>query len=172
MNIAIQLINWGIGGTEKRFPTLLKYLIKNSDNNYYFVVNRYLASILRKINYLKGIEHIIYEVPVTQNFFSNFTDTPFVDFFKNSRIKIPGPNFLLHKLKALGRNIYISNQKFNWINDLDVVHMTFETYPYLFPRDIPRVIECQSNALRFINSRIIKYLLYNDNNLNYLFLNV
>lgn len=164
MKIAILLISRVVGGTERRFPNLLRYLIENSNNEYTFFINKYLAVLMRKNNLLDGLEDIIVELPRKENFFTKFVDSPKLPIDKK-KINLPGPNFIITKMKDFFRNWIYSTKGINNINEYDVVHIALHYGKNIFSEKVPKVLEAQNAAEKNnkYNSSSYKKLLFNDN---------
>ena len=166
MKIGILLLGWGIGGTERRFPNLLRYLVKHSSNRYFLIINRYLANLLKNTNHLEGLDDIIYEIPLKDTLVTRLADSP-KNLFNKDKFHIPGPNYIIWRFKKFIKNKCYTTKKFSWVNDLDVVHITGPYWSTIFPKEIPKVVEGQDSSLKYFDLSIIKNMIYDKAIINF-----
>ncbi len=77
LKIAIFMVAHTIGGSQKRFANLFRYLCSNGSHDYYLFTNKYLYDRLVEMNLLdRKIDNI--ELLLTRNIL-NLTDRPGVD---------------------------------------------------------------------------------------------
>lgn len=165
MKIAIELINWAIGGTEKRFPNLLRYLIGNTEHDYKLIINRHLISLLDAFNHLNGLDEIICEVPPDKGRFSRFIDTP--EKQKNGFKHIKHfHSQVINRMKKTIRPWLYNTKGANWHKDIDILHITLANWwPNIAPKGIPCIIEAQGVRIdgKYANMHI-KKLIADENN--------
>lgn len=148
MNIAIVLISYGIGGTEKRFPNLLRYLKANSNNNYHLIINGRLVELLKKIDHFGALSDITVKVPQENNLLARYCEST------DDICRVRNLNRVYRKItkpiKNALKNHYYNLEDSDVYKKMDVVHLT--TPPYgnfnLFPSNVPLLLEGQDSTLR------------------------
>jgi glycosyltransferase involved in cell wall biosynthesis len=144
--IGIVLINWAIGGSEKRFANLFNYLIENSNNNYTLIINEFLKTKLDEIGLLT---HNKNQITLFSQPIAGIVDLPYLRFSKNKRLYFYGSNFVVYRLIQMLHFIGFSLQR-NIIDSVnyDVVHYVFPYYADRLGTPKNAVFSCQDNNLR------------------------
>jgi len=165
MKIGIILFSNSIGGTERRFCNLLKYLTHNSKNNsYVFFINRSLTKKLHLSGHLEGLENILYKLPITDGLISRFVDSK-TDIFSKMPFHIPGPNRIIQLVKNQMKNIYFTITDKKIINSLDLIHYAGPYGWKIINSDAPSIQEGQDTALGFIKNTISKKRVLSSKNI-------
>jgi glycosyltransferase involved in cell wall biosynthesis len=144
MRIGIVLINWGIGGSEKRFANLFNYLRSDSAHQYTLIINRFLRERLAEVGIDMGGEGV-HEL---------LTDSRWQLFDKpaprvSARWRVRGVNFVayelmeqMHRLALSSEYGVISEQKY------DVVHYVFPHFADQLGTPRAKVLSCQDTNLQ------------------------
>ncbi|MCZ7666103.1 MAG: glycosyltransferase family 4 protein [Chloroflexi bacterium] len=150
MRVAIVIVSWGIGGSEKRYANIYNFLSQHSEYEYTLVINNYLVNLLQSDAgvSLSKPENVL---RLFDKGFSKRFDRPLPTAYKNGGILAGIINFLIALIYQLGYVIGLMGASNNLRQqDFDVVHYVF---PYLgqyldFIIKKPKVLACQNVELK------------------------
>lgn len=146
MRVGIVLLNWGIGGSEKRFAGLFNYLSTHSEHQYILIINCYLRDRLAEagIPLPKKNVYLMLERGV-----GKFFDRPAPNLRTLFNVRIPGLNYLVYRFYRIAHFFFVSLEEkpFNKLN-LDVVHFVSPDFAGQLGVIPKRVLSCQDTNLR------------------------
>ncbi len=144
MRVGIVLINWGVGGSEKRFANLFNYLRSNSDHHYTLIINRFLRERLAEVG-IRVQGEGVHELLTDKKW--QFFDRPAPRISAHRTVR--GSNFLsyqlfeqMHRLCLRSERGVICEQKY------DVVHYVFPYFADQLGTPRARVLSCQDTNLQ------------------------
>lgn len=144
MRIGIILINWNLGGSEKRFANLYNYLKKHGRNDYALLINHDLEKLLQEAGiYLdhKSLQHVL------DSRWGRVFDRPHWNSRKIFGFKIPGFNFISSKLFEKINAAVLAFEKNLSGHHFDVIHFVFPYFGDQFSFPGGKVLSCQDTNL-------------------------
>ncbi len=144
LKIAIFMVAHTIGGSQKRFANLFRYLYSNVNHDYYLFTNKYLYDRLVEMDLLDHKADNI-ELLLTRNIL-NLTDRPGVDVRIFGKTKVRGLNIPRHLLQRF--EFVFEQHKYSGV-EFDVAHFVFAALHKDIIRYRALVLECQSAGLEY-----------------------
>jgi glycosyltransferase involved in cell wall biosynthesis len=162
LHIGIVLLSWQLGGAEKRFGNLFKYLSVNSAHRFTLVINRFLREKLNDVGIsLKGDRVRVLLDNQWGKHFDRFP--PNLRYMLN--LRIPGPNFLAHRLFEKARSTCLRREGHLVSQlDFDVIHYVYPYFVESWEGPSARVLSCQiTNPKKgHLKNRFFLEALYGD----------
>lgn len=144
MKIGIFLLNWAIGGSEKRFANLFHYLKDHGKFNYVLITNHYLQHELQEAGISVGNDSLHY---LLNSKLGRLIDHPDPDSRKIFGFKIPGFNFIGAKIyEQLRSGMLMVEKNITGLN-LSVIHYVFPFYGEHIKFPGGKVLSCQDTRL-------------------------
>jgi glycosyltransferase involved in cell wall biosynthesis len=161
MRVGIVLLNWSIGGSEKRFLNLFNYLSHSGQHEYKLIINRYLLDKLENMGFSLDCTDEV-EI-VFDDYVGRRLDQPFRDVWRNTIIRIPGPNFCINTLIGLLHCLGLKREAQSIQSlELDVAHYVFPKLGGCLGLKSARVLSCQDTLLRPLKSAFFREGLYGN----------
>lgn len=142
MKIGIVLINWAVGGAEKRFANLYNYLSTTSEHEYTLLVNNYLYRRYCAMG-MSLDNNGLRVLPTVGGW--KFLDRPAPGYRLPGGSKIPGLNFITYHLFELAHTLQFKQvgKQFSPL-PYDVIHYVFPYYADNILTQGAKVLSCVS----------------------------
>lgn len=144
MKIGIVLINWAIGGSEKRFSNLFRYLYAKGKHEYVLFINKYLENEIAKVKIDLGNEGI---TRLLTSQMGKVFDRPYTNSRDLFGYKIPGFNFISNIVFNQLRAVALAQEQSLKDSGLDLVHFVFPNFGSQLNFNGPKVLSCQDTKL-------------------------